>query len=463
MRTRDLVLVEEHLGRLDHARARVTVSLTWRREPGAPSTSWPSTHTTVRPEATTGRRSRSAAGTRRSIRKRLRLISRPALRTRSPGRRVRTVSGPAGTPTARGPLRCSSRATTQRPSGQRRAPRHLERGVKGRRGRAGRADADLVEIHGGFAAAGERHAPPGCGGPSGELDDPVHVIEGNPAQPARRANGIPDGDPRDRPRGLRHRRPREDGRPVLAAQPHRRGDGRHQLGLFREHGGRARQRLAHGGVEPALQVRDQLVADPVPEERGVGVGRILAPGQTVRGQVVEDVLPRDAQHRTQDPARAGAHGAEAGAARAPQQAQEDGLRLVVAGVREDDPRCAFTDANGLQEGVALEPRRLLDAAAVARRASPHVRAPDAHRDAERLAQAAAEGGIAGGVRPQAVVEMGGHQPEAARDGETVQRMQEGDRIRASRKAGDQRRTRGPLHHVAKRPCDFRLQGREGHN
>ena len=71
------------------------------------------------------------------------------------------------------------------------------------------------------------------------------------------------------------------------------------------------------------------------EERGVRVGRILAPGQATRGQVVEARRCRETRSSgRKQVARAGAHGGEPVAARAAQETQEDGLGLVVAGVGE---------------------------------------------------------------------------------------------------------------------------------
>ena len=360
-----------------------------------PPTCWPGTQTTVRPQATTGRRSRSAAGTRRSIRKRFRLISRPALRTRSPGRRVRTVSGPAGTPIAARPApRAAPARRRQRPSGSGARPGTSSAASKG--GAAGAAGP--MRISSKWIAASR---PPGSGrrrpdgaGRAARSRIASTCSRATAAQPARRADARCARRCRATARGAAATAAREqDRRPVRGAHRHGRGEAGEDVRLLGQHGGGAGQRVAHGGVEARLEVRDQLVADAVAQERGVGVGRVLAPGQAVRGQVVEHVRPRHAQHRAQEAPAPRAHGAEAGAARPAQQAQEHRLRLVVAGVREDDPRRAFARRGPLQEGVALQARRFLDAAAVAGRAGADVGPSHAQRDAEGAAQAAAEGGV----------------------------------------------------------------------
>src|SRR6185503_12293455 len=100
-----LLAVEERRGRL-HA---VLPAGRWVRRtnrvpgPGRLPRGTPGIHRTRSPDATRGREPRSAAGTPRAIRKRRRLISRPAVSTRSPGRRVRTARAPSGAATTADP------------------------------------------------------------------------------------------------------------------------------------------------------------------------------------------------------------------------------------------------------------------------------------------------------------------------------------------------------------------------
>ena len=100
--------------------------------------------------------------------------------------------------------------------------------------------------------------------------------------------------------------------------------------------GHLRQVLAQLRV-PALQQRQQLVADAVAGEGKVAVGGVFAPALTQRAEIGLDLSPRSGEQRAQDAALGKFdHRMNAAQALGPSPAQEFGqncFRLVVAGMR----------------------------------------------------------------------------------------------------------------------------------
>jgi hypothetical protein len=112
------------------------------------------------------------------------------------------------------------------------------------------------------------------------------------------------------------------------------------IGLSNGAGG-AEQRVARGRIEPRLDAREHLVADVVPRGGSRPIRRILAVRDPVPGGVVEHKVARNAEEgpRHADSVDAGErrHAPESVEARAPDEAKQDRLRLVVRGVGREDP------------------------------------------------------------------------------------------------------------------------------
>ena len=241
------------------------------------------------------------------------------------------------------------------------------------------------------------------------------MLQRHRPQATRLADGAAHGEARDGPRhaspapGARGRPP-----PRRGARPRRRRGRTGASASSASTDGRAGERVAHGGVEARLQVREQLVADAVAEDRRIRVGRVLAPLEAMRR--------RDGRARR--PATRAASGAARRRARArmaPRPALPDPRsrrrRTVSAWSSRvwasSDRVRLLPDADRLEKGAALVARRLLDPAPVARGAGADVGAGGAEGDAERAAQPAAEGGVLARAGAQAVIEVRGDHAQAA--------------------------------------------------
>jgi hypothetical protein len=170
------------------------------------------------------------------------------------------------------------------------------------------------------------------------------------------------------------------------------------------------------------------VADPVPEEAGVAVRRVLGPGQAVRRQVGEDGR---AAHPQQGPDQPAAPARDAGEPPGPgalEQAHEDGFRLVVRRVGQGDAVRARLARQPAQRREARGPGRLLRRAAPA--AGHHdPRLPQGH--AEPPGHGGDQGGVGVGLRPQAVVDVAGDHGHAERRRQDRQGVEQGHRVGAA--------------------------------
>jgi len=142
-------------------------------------------------------------------------------------------------------------------------------------------------------------------------------------------------------------------------------------------------------------------------------GHLFPPGQAPLGKVREHVGARDAQQGTHDVPRPRPHRPEARGPGPAQQAEEQGLRLVVPGVGQDDGGGAFRLLDRPQEGPPLVARRVFEPGLVRPGAAPDVGASGADRDPEAPRELGAEGDVLLALGPEAVVEVRGHEAEAA--------------------------------------------------
>ena len=201
--------------------------------------------------------------------------------------------------------------------------------------------------------------------------------------------------------------------------------------------GSARQAGGDPRVEPRER-RQHFVAHPVAGKRGVCVRRIEDEVLHAHLQVREDLRARHVEQRAHDHSPARAHGAEAAAARAAQQAQQQRFRLVVLVVADQHEARAAFGGGAAQERIALAPRCRLESSPVARRPRRDVGARGVQRHAELRAQPRAESGVLRRLGPQAMVEVRGVHRNLALVGDRQERVEERDRVGASRQSDDYR-------------------------
>ena len=209
--------------------------------------------------------------------------------------------------------------------------------------------------------------------------------------------------------------------------------------------GHLRQVLAQLRV-PALQQRQQLVADAVAGEGEVTVGGVLAPALAQRAEISLDFSPRGGEQRTQDAALGKLdHRVNAAQALGPGSAQkfgQDGLGLVVAGVRRGH-RLHLARGHQLPEpAVTQAARSLLDGFGVflGRCSGIHPRLVEGQTKLGR--QRARKGQVAVGLlAAQAVVQMGGVQHQAQLPAPLRQSAQQGHGVGSAREAHGQAQSR----------------------
>ena len=269
---------------------------------------WPGTHTTRLPAATRGRPGRWSAGTRRSIRKRLRLMSRPCA--------ADAVAGPPRADLERArrarprPRRCRRRrrsraslraAACGRPGRSTRPGTGSGDREGGRRRRRRRDHAARSKRTSGLAAARQRQ--PAARRRAVRAPDRAGAstwTRPTPRRPPARASARRMASARHRARG-RARARRATGRSAALVRARARRASRAAAASpaasasSARTAADARQRLAHARVEALLEVRQQLVPHAVARGARVGVRRVLAPGQPARRQVREHVRARHAR------------------------------------------------------------------------------------------------------------------------------------------------------------------------
>ena len=213
-------------------------------------------------------------------------------------------------------------------------------------------------------------------------------------------------------------------------------------------------------VEAFLEVGDELVAHAVSPVGGVGVRGVLAPLEAPLAQVRQDLLPRHREQRADDVARSRPHAREPGRPGAPQEPQQQRLRLVVARVGDRDRGRLLLVAHAAQVGVALAARGLLEAAPLARGPGAHVGRSRPEGDVEPLAQGGAEGHVLRRARPQAVVQVGGHHAEPPPATQRGERVRERDGVLPPGEADHERAAPGRHPRGPQGPIDGRDEGRQ---
>ncbi len=181
------------------------------------------------------------------------------------------------------------------------------------------------------------------------------------------------------------------------------------------------------------------MADAVSGDAEVGVGRVFDRLDAEAGELRlldrrRQLRPGEREERPHDGAAPRPDAGEAGEAAAEGEAQEHGLRLVVAVVGGRDPAGAGPAPDVLQKTVPRLPRGGLAAAA----GGGHRAALRDERHAERRGQLGGAAGALGRAGVQGMVEMGGQEidGELAMAGELGQAPEEGGRVDAAREGDD---------------------------
>ncbi len=233
-------------------------------------------------------------------------------------------------------------------------------------------------------------------------------------------------------------------------------------GLVGEERRGARERRAHARVEARLEIWQQLVPDAVAPVGGVEVRRVLPPREPSLAQVVQDLLSGHREQRAHDVARPRPHSGKAGRPRPSQEPEQQRLRLVVPGVRDRDDGSPLLRGHAAEEREALAAGGLLNPPLLPRGPAADVRPAGAQGHVERPAQLGAEGRVLRGARPQAVIEVGGHEAQAAPPAQRGERVGESHRVGPARQAHHDRRPGRNGPGGPEGPIDGRDEGRQPH-
>src|SRR5579885_1436957 len=405
--------------------ARSSVPTTTRRVPGPRSAAelrtTPATHSTVPPPTSNASPPRASRGTWASTSTSwsLRVPTR-ARCTRSPGRGVRTSSvggsasasntarvGPAPARSSALAGRGAESASTQRPRG---SPTRSPGAIGASNGSAG-------------------------------TSRPGRHQSQSPSRTTRAGPGTASG-PRARPRARSRTRSTWCAaavRPVCAVSQactirRPRAGGEEALLVVEARGERGQLR-AEAGIEFRFEPGHEQPPHAVAHVAEVGVAAVDREVETALGEKAPHVGARHREQRPPEKAAAGTHARKAAAARAAEQAEEDRLDLIVAGVTGDDARGCRLPGERFERRVAGPPGARLDA-----RPGGDGRLPPAKGYAERVGEARRALAVGGALRPaQSVVDVGCRQAQAALGGELRQRGQQRRRVRTARNGDEQLR------------------------
>jgi len=299
-------------------------------------------------------------------------------------------------------------------------------------GPAARAQVDVVEPEVGGPATGQGEAT--ARGPIGrrEVQEALDVMGRDAGQAPGPGQRLTDHPARERPRRCPKAGPEEDDPAVIGPDDRLRQAlrlGFEGLVLVGQQAGLAREAGPDPRIESGFQVRNQLVAHSIAQEGRVGVRGVFPPGEPALGKVREHVGARDPQEGTHDVPRPRPHRRQARGPGAAQQPQEQRLRLVVAGVGQDDGGGAFRASNRPQEHEPLAARRVFEPGLVRPRAAPDVGAAFVERDPEAPREVGAEDDVLAAVGPEAVVEVRGHDAESPASGQGRERIGESQDFR----------------------------------
>ncbi len=188
------------------------------------------------------------------------------------------------------------------------------------------------------------------------------------------------------------------------------------------------QRRPEARVELGAQQGDEEPTHAIARVTQVGVRAIDREAVAALGEEAAHVGAGRGKQRAQEPAARRAHGAEAAPSRAAQQAQQQGLHLVVLGVAGDDAARADLTRQPGERLVARPPGPRLEVGAGRHR---H-RAPD-EGDAQAGRQCRHPLGFGRPLRPtETVIDVGGRQAEAAPGRQLGERRQQRRRVGSSR-------------------------------
>ena len=176
-------------------------------------------------------------------------------------------------------------------------------------------------------------------------------------------------------------------------------EGVEHLRLVAQQGRRAQDVRGGGGVD-LRQLRQQAVADPVARVGRLGVGRVVAPGETPLLAVGGRLGASEGEQRPRQPPVAGPHAQQRAAARRGGEPVENRLDLIVGGVAGHDRRLVRQRQSG-GRGVAGVARPRLQVAGALR--AP--RALDLELHPQLLAELGAVALVLAGVVAQAVVDV----------------------------------------------------------
>ncbi len=192
----------------------------------------------------------------------------------------------------------------------------------------------------------------------------------------------------------------------------------------------AREDVDDAVAESPRDLRQEGVADPVPGQRAIRIGRVLNPAPAVRVEPADQLDTAEIDERPDDRAATRRDAGKPFRAGASKHAHQHRLGLVVARVAGGDGVGRCTRADALEEGVARLASRLLDRLPVLLRETGDVGGFHVERHAELGGEIPAERGVPGGLgAAKAVVEMrDGDEAERASFRQLAQDPRERDRI-----------------------------------
>ena len=206
-------------------------------------------------------------------------------------------------------------------------------------------------------------------------------------------------------------------------------------GLAREIG-LVREDVSDGRIEPGLEERHEFGPDAVPRNGHVVVRLVVNEGDRQGSEIVPKLGAPAGQERTDKDAAAGMHPGESARSGTAHKAEQNGLRLVVAGVAERDEIRAEMPPGALEEIVAGGARRRLNRLPIRCGTGGDIGAIGEDRHAELRGEGGGVLLVTVGRRAELMVEVGepGHAQLAARL-EIEKQAGQGDGIGPARNGG----------------------------
>lgn len=181
---------------------------------------------------------------------------------------------------------------------------------------------------------------------------------------------------------------------------------------FAQYLGRRSENSRRAGLQLRFDQRQEAVADAVAQEALVQIRKVLAEAPTGTLGQMPEIGPRHRQQGAK-PRRPGlVHGGEAAEARASQETEQDGLRLVISGVAENDPVRLAATGQAAQAGAPDASGDFLQRRAAlpdGRGACPQAE----RRESEGLGQVPHPRGVVPGSGAKGVIDVPHDDPPAA--------------------------------------------------